>query len=187
MVSARGIVIGSSDSFSAIVTVSSDFFSAEISSAPCACSFAEFLGPPFSPLSRCELEKYRFSSVFQSWFSFPLHYVPDGNVHPLPSAVCTFSERIFSRLWRSCIFRTYTFRFRVHATRVLVFFSCHLWTRLLLSGYRCAQLATDRSSLLFFNLGGFVRERLVRVLYFDPTVSVQFYLAGTSIVSVIAS
>ena len=59
--------------------------------------------------------------------------------------------------------------------------------RLLLSGYRCAQRATDRSSLLSFLLGEFVRKRLVRVLYLDPTVSVQFYLVGTCIASVIAS
>ena len=49
--------------------------------------------------------------------------------------------------------------------------------------------ANDRlcSSLLSFLLEEFVRERLVRVLSLDPTVSVQFYLVGTSIVSVIAS
>ena len=112
--------------------------------------------------------------------------MPDGNVHPLLSAVCAFSELISSRLWRSCFFGTYTFRFRVHATRVLVVFSCYLWTRLLLSGYRCVQQMTDRSSLLSFLLGEFVRERLVRVLDLDTTVSVQFYLVVTSVVSVIA-
>ena len=57
----------------------------------------------------------------------------------------------------------------------LFFFSCYFWARLLLSGYRCAQLATDRSSPLSFLLGEFVR-----VLELDPTVSVQFYLVGSS-------
>ena len=114
--------------------------------------------------------------------------MPDGNVHSLPSAVCAFSERISSRLWHSFFFGNSTFRFRIHATRVLlVSLSCYFWTRLLLSGYRCAQLATDRSSLLSFLLEEFVRERLVRVLALDPTVSAQFYLVVTSIVSGIAS
>ena len=45
-----------------------------------------------------------------------------------------------------------------------LFFSCYFWARLLLSGYRCAQQTTDRSSLLSFLLGEFVREGLVRVL-----------------------
>ena len=67
------------------------------------------------------------------------------------------------------------------------FFSCYFSTRLLLSGYRCAQPTTDRGSLLSLLLGQFVRERLVRVLYLDPTVSVQFYLVGTSIFSIMAS
>ena len=121
-----------------------------------------------------------------AWFFFPLHYVPDGNVHPLPSAVCAFSERISSRLWHSCIFGTYTFHFRVHATRVLFIFSCYFWTRLLLSGYRCVQQTADHSSLLSFLLGEFVRERLVRILALDPAISVQFHLVVTSIISVIA-
>ena len=85
-------------------------------------------------------------------------------------------------------FGTDTFRFRAHATRVLfVYFSCYFWARFFLSGYRCAEQTTDRSSLLSFLLGEFVRERLVRVLYSDPTVSVQFYPVGSSIVSSIAS
>ena len=54
---------------------------------------------------------------------------------------------------------------------------------MLLSGYRCAQLATDRSSLLSFLLEEFVRQRLVRVLTLSLTVSAQFYLVGSSIVS----
>ena len=58
---------------------------------------------------------------------------------------------------------------------------------MLLIGYSYAQLATDSSSLLSFLLGELVRERLVRVLYLDPTVSVQFYLVGSSVVSGIAS
>ena len=75
---------------------------------------------PFLPLSRYEFE----NNIVLAWFIYlafpsPLHYVPDGNVHPPPSAVCAFSERISSRLWHSCIFGTYTFRFRVYATRVL--------------------------------------------------------------------
>ena len=65
--------------------------------------------------------------------------------------------------------------------------SGYFWTRLFLSGYRCAQQMTDRSSLLSFLLREFVRERLVRVLALDPTVSIQFYLLGSSIVSGIAS
>ena len=77
-------------------------------------------------------------------------------------------------------------RFRVHATRLLCVF-WYSWTRLLLSGYRCAQLATDRSSLLSFLLGEFARQRLVSVLALDSTVSVQLYLVDSSIVSVIAS
>ena len=60
--------------------------------------------------------------------------------------------------------------------------SCYFWTRLLLSGYRCAQQMTGRSSLLSFLRGEFVRKRLVRVLYLDPTVSLQLYPVGTSIV-----
>ena len=103
---------------------------------------------------------------FYLGFSSPLHYVPDGNVHPLPSAVCEFSERISSRLWHSYFFGNYTIRFRVHATRVLfVYVSWYFWVRLLLSGYRCAQLVTDRSSLLSFLL-----KEFVRVFGLDPTV-----------------
>ena len=105
--------------------------------------------------------------------------------HPLCS-VCIFGTYFLPTL-AFVLSGTYTFCFRVHVTRVLVSFSCYFWTRLILSGYRCAQLATDRSSLLSFLLGEFVRERLVRVLYVDRTVSVHFYLVGTSIVRGIAS
>ena len=45
----------------------------------------------------------------------------------------------------------------------------------------------QQCSLLSFFLGEFVRERLVRVLDLERTFLVQFYLVGTSIVSVIAS
>ena len=96
------------------------------------------------------------------------------NVSPPASTVRAFPERI-------------PFPFRSHATRVLVVFSCYIWTRLLLSGYRCAQLTTGRSSLLSFLLGAFVRERLVRVLALDPTVSKQLYMVGIGLVSAIAS
>ena len=108
---------------------------------------------------------------------------------PPPPLQCVHftNKRICSRLWRSCIFGTYTFRVRVQASRKLFAFPCYFWTRLPLRGYRCAQQMTDRSSLFSFLLEEFVRELLVRVLYLDRTVSVQFYLVGTSIVSVIAS
>ena len=85
------------------------------------------------------------------------------------------------------LFGTHTFSFRVHVTRVLGFFSCYLWTRLLLSSYRCAQLTTDYSNFLSILPGESVRERLVRVLALNPTVSVQFYVVDTSTVSGIAS
>ena len=104
----------------------------------------------------------------------PLQCVHFRNVFPPDSGVRAFSEPIPSA-------------FASTQRGVLVFFSCYFWTRLLLSGYSCAQLAADRSSLLSVLLGEFARERLVRILYLDPTVSVQFYLVGTSIVSVIAS
>ena len=128
-----------------------------------------------------------------TWFFYlvfpsPLLYVPDGNVHPLPSAVCAFSERISSRLWRSCFFGTYTFRTFASTQRGCCLSSCFFWRRLLLIYCRWAQEITDRNSLLSFLLGEDVRERLVRVLYLDPTLSVQFLrLVGISIVSAIAS
>ena len=104
---------------------------------------------------------------------FPLQCLHFRNVFPPDSGARAFSETIPSALASS--------------NAGISFFSCYFWTRLLLSGYRCVQLATDRSSLLSFLFGEFVRERLVRVLYLDPTVSVQLYLVGTNIVSVIAS
>ena len=87
------------------------------------------------------------------------------NVFPPDSGVRAFSEPIPS-----------AFASMQHATRVLLVFpSCCFWTRLLLSGYRCVQQTTDRSSLLSFLLGEFVREHLVHVVL-DSTVSVQFCL-----------
>ena len=122
-------------------------------------------------------------------FSSPWHIVRDGKVCPPISAVCACSDRIAFRLCRACISKTYYFprSFRVHATQVLVVFSCYFSTRLLCSGYRCAQLTTDHSNLLSLLLQAIVRHRRVRVLALDPTVSVHFYLVGTSVVSVIAS
>ena len=172
-----------------IVTVSSDSFYAETLSAPCACSLAEFLvlrcvntPTPFSPLLRYGLN----NNIVLAWF----FYV----VFPSPCTMCRMGTHtpsplqcVHFRLWGSCVSGTYTFLFRVHATRVLVFFSRYFWTCLLLSGYCCAQRTTDRGSVLSFLLGESVRERLVRVFASGPTLSVQFHLGGTSIVSVIAS
>ena len=140
---------------------------------------------PFLPLSLYEFENIIVSAwFFYLGFSAPLHYVPDGSVHPLPSAVCAFSEPISSRPWHWYFFGNYTFRFGVHATRVLFGFS------LVISGRACSlveQQTTDRNGLLSFLLGEFVSERLVRAKALNLTVSVQFYLVGSSIVSHIAS
>ena len=46
--------------------------------------------------------------------------------------MCAFSERISSRLWHSYFLGSYTFRFRVHATRVLFVFY------LVISGRACS-------------------------------------------------
>ena len=80
----------------------------------------------------------------------PLQCVPFRNVFPPDCGVHAFSGPVpsaFVSMQRGCYF----------------FFFRDFWTRLLLSGYRCAQLATDRSSLLSFLLGEFVYKRLVRV------------------------
>ena len=115
--------------------------------------------------------------------------MPDGNIYPPASAVCACLERTPSRLYRACIFGTYTFRFRVHATRVLFVF-CFLRASLFLtgSGYSGARPSTVVAFSPFFWEKS-VREHLliVRILDLDPTVSVQFYLVRTSIVSVVAS
>ena len=86
---------------------------------------------------------------------FPLNSVPDGNVYPPASAVRACSERIPSR-------------FRVHATQVLLVF-------LVFSGHAihnsCAQQLSTVVVVAFsaFFLGGFVRERLVRIhISFGP-------------------
>ena len=54
------------------------------------------------------------------------------------------------------------------------------------SGCSCARLSTEVAFSPFFWEKS-VRERPVRVLALDPTVSVKFYLVGDSAVSVIAS
>ena len=102
----------------------------------------------------CRSHGMSVKKIVSAWFfylgfSSPLHYVPDGNVHPLPSAVCAFSERISSRLWHAYFFGNYTFRFRVHATRVLfVFF-------LVISGHACSLVViavrSKRTTLVAFS------------------------------------
>ena len=89
-----------------------------------------------------------------------------SNVYPPSSTVRAFLERMPSR-------------FRVHANRVVFGFLFILGTLVPEWLWLCA--AIDRNSLLSFLLGEFVRERLVRVLAWDPTVPKKFYLVGTSI------
>ena len=85
----------------------------------------------------------------------PLQYVHVRNVSPPDSIVRAFPERV-------------PFRFRGHTTRVLVVFPWYFWTRLLRSADSCAQLTTDRSSLLSFLLGK-IRSRTPSVrIGFEP-------------------
>ena len=74
----------------------------------------------------------------------PLQCVHFRNVFPPDSGIRFFSETIPSAF--ASMQRGYYF-----------FLSWYFWARLLLSGYRCAQLATDRSIPLSFLLGEFVR------------------------------
>ena len=118
-------------------------------------------------------------------FSSPCTVCRMGMYTPSPlQCACACSERIPSRLYSACIFGTYTFDFRVHATRALFVFLFFLDTL----AFQWLKLCTaiDRSSLLSFWEKS-ARERLVRVMTLDPTVSVQSYLVAIRLVSVIAS
>ena len=130
---------------------------------------------PFSPFSRYKLEKNVLVLFFLS-FAFPSPctmrwmgtYTPSSlqcvhfrNVFPPAPSVRAFSKPLPSAF--------------ESMQRGYCLISCYSWTRsqdLFFCGYSCAQLSTVVASSPSLSEKN-VRERLVRVLALDPTVSVQ--------------
>ena len=151
--------------------------------------FSVVLRPPFLPFSHdISWKQYCVSLMFLSWFFFPLYVVPDGNVYPPASAVCACLERFPSRLYGACISRTYTVPLLRSCNAGFVFFllviSGHAFSLVVIAVHSKRPTVSAFSP---FHCKTSVRERLVRSLPLDPTVSRKFYLVGTSRVSVIAS